>query len=551
MKPLRVLGLLLPVLAATAWLCWPRAPRPATGMPAMAVDAPEASGSEDRPAAAGAAPALAGHADSSARARIAASAPAECEWELAMASVAMEGAASAPPPAGTPPEFDASSDCRLAGRIVAHGARATLALRSGMDAGRRVEVGEDGTFEIHGLAPGRVVVRIEAGPQVAERMVELSAAGSDPEWLELDFAATGSALVRVFDHLGNPVEGASLRLDGGEARTDADGRARLERAPLGRAWCEAIHGEHARRGFALQVVPESSTQVEERVELAPGSHVEIAVEGDFGDARLAVVVVPTVAKGGPSEAQLSVPWWTFEPLQLARGDRHWLGQLPSGRHIVVPYLDGVRQRGKHAIVDLPVGRLRVARLVLERPACDPLAGGPSCEGADRLAWRALDRWKKSAEDYELEAHSAGRLGLPASIGVAGVVRSDGSGRWCAPRHLLERGASLGWVACGERASTGLVLGPGLEPFGAPRPAAASGLVLQLPRELGDAWVRLRVDGAVRGALQVPPDGRLELPGLRGLWRARLAGGTPATTRTTMASSASASPALFAGGGDGD
>jgi hypothetical protein len=76
-------------------------------------------------------------------------------------------------------------------------------------------------------------------------------------------------------------------------------------------------------------------------------------------------------------------------------------------------------------------------------------------------------------------------------------------------------------------------------------------VLQLPRELGDAWVRLRVDGAVRGARQVPPDGRLELPELRGLWRARLSGGAPATTRTTTASSASPSPALFGGGGDGD
>jgi len=374
MKSRHLLALLLPALGAALWLAWPRAAASTSDASALAVEAPSRSGPVELADGTSLAATRAGAADTGGRKRGAAPSPGECEWELALTSVALDRAAGSPPPSGAPPALDSSAECTLAGRVVAPGARATVTLRSGVDAGRSIEVGDDGTFEVHDLNPGRVVVRVEAGRQVAERMVELSASGSAPERLELDFAATGSAIVRVLDHLGEPLEDVPLRLDGREQRTDADGRARLERAALGPAWCEASHGEYARMGFTLQVEPDSSAQVEERVELVPGAHVEIAVEGDFGDAELLVAVVPSVAKGGPSEAQLAVPWWTFEPLRLARGDKHWLSQLPPGRHIVVPYLDGVRQRGKHAIVDLPVGRLRVARLVLDRPACDPLAG---------------------------------------------------------------------------------------------------------------------------------------------------------------------------------
>jgi|GEM_PF-2668236 len=544
MKPHRLLGLLLPVLGALAWLAWPRVAEQRTSAPVFVADAPPSDESTALPDGGGFAAPRDEDLAANARTRGAAPAPKDCEWELALTSVGLDGAAASPPPAGPPPEFDASANCRLSGRVVALGARATLTLRSGVDAGRRIAIGDDGSFEVHDLNPGRVVVRVEAGLHVAERMVELSSSGPVPEHLEVDFGTTGTAIVRVLDHLKNPVEGVQLRLDGRELATDADGRARLEQAALGTAWCEASHGEYARQGFALQVERESSTQLDKVVELVPGAHVEVSVEGDFGDAELVVVVVPSVARGGPSEAQLAVPWWTFEPLRLARGDKHWLSQLPSGRHIVVPYLDGVRQRGKHAIVDLPVGRLRVARLVLGRPTCDLLAGQPGCDGPDHLAWRALDRWKKSAEDYDLDAHAAGRLGLVASIGVAGRVRGDGTGRWCAPRHLLERGALLGWTTCGGRASTGLQLGPALEAFADPIAPAERGLVLDLPRELAGAALRLRIDGGVRGSLLVPADARLELADLRGLWRARLSGGTPTTTRTTTASSSSPSPADF-------
>ncbi len=544
MKLRSMLGVLMPVLGAVAWLTWPRLAEPRTSAPVFVVDAPP---SDAPTAASGGGVALTQHDEAfavGARTRMAAPAPQDCAWELALTSVALDGAAASPPPAGPPPAFDASATCSMHGRVLAPGARATLTLRSGVDAGRRVAIGDDGSFEVHDLNPGRVVVRVEAGAHVAERMVELSNSGPVPEHFEVDFRTSGTAIVRVLDHLKNPVEGVQLRLDGRELTTDADGRARLEQAALGKAWCEASHGEYARQGFTLQVEPESSTQLDKVVELVPGAHVEVSVEGDFGDAELVVVVVPSVAKGGPSDTQLAVPWWTFEPLRLARGDKHWLSQLPSGRHIVVPYLDGVRQRGKHAIVDLPVGRLRVARLLLGRPTCDLLAGRPGCDGPDHLAWRALDRWKKSAEDYDLDAHAAGRLGLVASIGVAGRVRGDGTGRWCAPRHLLERGALLGWTTCSGRASTGLQLGPALEAFGDPIAPAERGLVLDLPRELAGAALRLRIDGGVRGSLLVPADARLELPDLRGLWRARLSGGTPTTTRTTTASSSSPSPADF-------
>jgi len=85
----------------------------------------------------------------------------------------------------------------------------------------------------------------------------------------------------------------------------------------------------------------------------------------------------------------------------------------------------------------------------------------------------------------------------------------------------------------------------MEAFGDAPAAAAKGLVLDLPPELAGEALRLRVDGGVRGSLLVPEDARLELAELRGLWRARLSGGTPATARTTLASSTSPAPARFA------
>ena len=452
-----------------------------------------------------------------------------CDWDLAVSRLDdPEDPLGVPSRPGVAPDFDPHAVCRLSGRIVAPRAAAQVRIATGIDAGRRVELDEDGWFELVDLHPGRVVVRVEgANGLVAERMVELATNGSMPDELLLDFTRPGVAALRLVDHQGKPLADTDVKVDGRMARTDSDGRARVAGLPQGEAWCEIRHGDHARRGEAVPVVvedPDGPPAQPEQIALLPGSRLEIQLDAETEPRDLLqVVVVPSLGRNAPEPALLGVPWWTWEPLAIPAGEKAWIGQLPPGRYTVVPYVNGAVQRAKRTLVDLPQGRLRNVHISLGSPDCNMVRAG-ACEGAATIHWRTANRYQKSADDYDLETLTTARLGLPASPGVGGVLRPDAKGIFCVPRGLYERGAQWSWSTCGAGfASAAQVFGPTMEDYRDPVEAQPGSLVVELPAMCAGGQLRLRMDGAPRPPAAVEADGRVELGELHGLWRLVLAG----------------------------
>lgn len=420
-------------------------------------------------------------------------------------------------------DLDPLAVCVLTGRIAGVPVGTEVSIVSGVDAGRRSLLQADGSFELRALHPGRAVVRITAATRTAERLVELTPSASTPRALELDFSQTGTAWVRVDDHFGRPVANAQVRVDGWDRRTDADGHVRLTGAPLGDAWCEVRHGEHARlaRAVPVSIDPQHETELV----LSPGAQIEVQVQAQLDERdELYIAVAPALGRAGPTELQLQVPWWSYEPLRMHAGETAWIQQLPPGRYVVVPFVNGVRFARGSVYVDLPAGRLRTARIQLPRPEVTRIAG-PACEPAPTLAWRAQDRLRKHASDFELEALAAGRLGLTASPGVAGTLAGETRGSWFVPRDLLERGAAWAWTLCRERGSEMRLLGPSMSDYATTEPGPNGTTVVELPASCRGLQVRVCVEGREARVVNVPADGSVDLGHLSGLYRVHLSGRT--------------------------
>lgn len=449
-----------------------------------------------------------------------------CDYDLAVSRLDDPddplGVPSRPGPA---PDFDPQAVCRLHGRVVAPRGSAVVSMAAGLDAGRRIELDEDGWFELVDLHPGRAVVRIEgSGGMVAERLVELAADGSTPEELLVDFTRLGTAALRLVDHQGKPLAEVDVKLDGRVARTDAQGVARVAGLPLGEAWCEIRHGDHARRGESVPVLAQGAEGEPALVALLPGSRLEIQLDAEVEPRDLLqVAVVPALGRNMPEPALLGVPWWTWEPLAIPAGEKAWIAQLPPGRYTVVVFVNGAVQRSKRTLVDLPPGRMRNVHISLGRPECKLVRTG-TCAGAATIHWRTANRYQKNADDYDLDGQAAARLGLPASPGVRGTLQGDAKGVFCVPRGLYERGAQWSWSTCGAGyASAAQLFGPSMDDYRDPVEALPGPVVVELPEVCAGRELRLRVDGAPRAPATVDADARVDLGELHGLWRLVLSG----------------------------
>lgn len=533
---------LLPLLAAAVGAAWwatgyeAAAPAPVVGV--AAVDDAPSDGAET-PLSPGGAPGLPSAKDApKSRTQAAAQRPAvhplrtPCDFDLSVARIDdADDPLGVPPRPGLAPMFDPSAVCRLSGRVVAPEGGAQVALATGLDAGRRVELDADGWFELGDLHPGRVLVRVEAaGGRVAERMMLLGASGSKPEELIVDFTRAGTAALRLLDHKGAPMPDTDLRLDGRVARTDATGRVRLAKAPLGEAWCEIVHGDWARRGQGVPVSADGDECAD--VALLPGAQIELQLDAQCNPRDLLqVAVVPVFGRSGPGQDIVDTPWWTYQPLAIPAGEKAWFRQLPAGRYSLVPFVNGALQRGKSVQVDVSPGRMRTAHIDLGSPECQ-MVRAPNCDAGAMIVWRTANRLQKCADDYEVDSLNFGYLGIPASPGIGGVAHADSRGAFCLPRSLFDFGAQWSWSTCGSGfASAPQMLVPAMPDYRESVEAQPGPLVVELPPECAGHELRVCMEGAARPPQPVGADASIDLGELHGLWRLTLRGKTlqkPAT-----------------------
>ena len=551
MRKLVVAGLAA-ALAGAAW--WATGGDTPTRTPAAGLEGPEPAVAQVEPAAApdpaaGPSDAAQPASRSAAAAQQTAAHPMRmpCDYDLAVARIDdADDPLGVPPRPGQVPQFDPAATCRLSGRVQLRRGQAAVRIATGIDAGRRVETDEQGWFELPDLHPGRIVVRIEGdGGNVAERMIHLAVGESTPGDLLVDFTRTGRATLRLVDHVGAPLADTDLRIDGRVARTGADGRAVVDGLPLGEAWCEVVHGDHARLCQAVPVRPRDEEAEDAVLALQPGSQVEVLLDADC-DPRdlLQIVVVPSIGYSGPGPELLAVPWWTWQPLAIPAGEKAYVRQLPAGRYRIVPYCNGAPQRGKVALVELPAGRMRNVRIDLGRPETE-MVHVSGCDASPTIAWRTANRFQKSADDYGIDTSSAGRLGILASPGTGGLLQGDARGRVHVPAALAQHGATWCWSSCGAGfASAPQLLVPSMPGFREAVEALPGSFELELPAECAGRELRLRFEGAARKPFVVGADARIDLGELHGLWRLTLTGRDLAKPATIVVAANGRTSATF-------
>jgi hypothetical protein len=325
--------------------------------------------------------------------------------------------------------------------------------------GARALAGADGRFRIAGLAPGAYDLRAAAPGRSPAFLPGVTVAAGQRFSVEVPLAGTGAIEGVVRNDAGAPLASARVRvvlrgdgLSGAaplEARTDFDGRYRIDGLEIGRAElvahqegvalgvARAIRVAEGRAGRADFFLPEAGFLV-----------------GGVGPAKGPCSVIATPMKAGLGTAQSA--------RTLADGNGHFRLAVPAGEYRVhAAPADAVRTdlRVTPAFATVQAGRTTRLELAPAAPSdasgLDILVlepGGAPSPGAVVTIARAGDDRVALATT----AGEDGRVTLDAAIGLAGrpvSLRARNGGR---------TGGWTGTLEPGETATVGLSPGGAVE-----------------------------------------------------------------------------------------
>jgi hypothetical protein len=408
----------------------------------------------------------------------------------------------------------------------AAGAQVTLFAHGTREAVARAGAGEDGRFAVRGLAPGAYDVLAEA-PGVSPAWtpgVTLAPGARFP--LRLALAATGAVDGTVVDPAGRALAGVAVRAvvrgDGppassaAEARTDFEGRFRLEGLWVGRAEIVARQ-EHVPLGVsaAVQVAAGRASRLELVLPEAGALSGRISAAGE---ARPRGTTAVAVAMGaGPGTLQVA--------RAAADADGSYLLALPAGEYRVYAEPGGAASGGLRAapaFARVTAGRTARLDLALPAPAreagveilvLEP-GGAPSPGALVTLA---------RPDDGRIALASAagedGRIAVAAGMGMAGrrvTIRARAGGRTGAETLDLPPAGTVTVRLSPAGAVHGVVRGAGATGFTvevSAQPAEGSWRTLDVHRfvggrfELGDLppeplRLSVRADDGRRGSAEV-------------------------------------------------
>jgi len=170
---------------------------------------------------------------------------------------------------------------------------------------KQVSVDTSGNYELSGLAPGKLGITVESGPNRMNKMVTLAPGGS----LQVDFSDEGGfVLTGVVRRGPTPVAGAtiSVSLPQGDSKsvdTDGSGRFRLSGIPAGQTTVTAIAPED------VSIARKRLRAMENRAILVQQ---DTEIDIDFG-AGVIGGLVPEAFRG-QKDLRITVYRWIEEPV---------------------------------------------------------------------------------------------------------------------------------------------------------------------------------------------------------------------------------------------
>ncbi|MCP3914590.1 MAG: carboxypeptidase regulatory-like domain-containing protein [bacterium] len=231
------------------------------------------------------------------------------------------------------PALGSGANARIRGSVLApngSGLAATITFEHGPNAGRVLTCDSSGAFGASDLHQGYSVVRIEArGVGMSEREVLLRQLSETP--LNVTFGRPASVAGIVKDRKGEPIVGATVRLDGGESTTDDEGTFYFPQVTAGAVlavvkkpgytmYRETVHLE---AGGAIQRDRMTFT-------LLPAASLDVSIQERLGTGPAQLYMFP--AGGQPANTgvgQRSFPWHEVNPTSIPPGGSVSIDGLPD------------------------------------------------------------------------------------------------------------------------------------------------------------------------------------------------------------------------------
>lgn len=334
------------------------------------------------------------------------------------------------------PAVGTGATARLRGHLFGpdgRGLEGSVTFVAGTNEGRVLRCDATGEYGAADLYAGLGVVRCQTNHgYVAEREVRLRP--RTEEVLTVGFGHPASVYGAVVDGENMPIEGADVRLDGLETRTDERGEFHFPSVASGSALAIV-----SKPGFATyrEVVPIPRGRVVEagrlRFRLEPGASLEITVLEIVGAREQAeVYLIPTGGQPVNREAgQRTFPWYRVNPVRIHPGGTALVEDLPEGRVALMLFHSGAVANPRQSAVKLSRGSKR--QVVLHLEPAQQLRGRVLREGNPVSgAWATLEAPDRTGAT--IAALAAGPEILQSMVlphVAAGVqrVRTDDSGRF--------------------------------------------------------------------------------------------------------------------------
>ena len=291
-------------------------------------------------------------------------------------------------------EVHLAAEVRVAGLVLEGGKPVAGATVARIDArpAPSATTGDDGAFELHGLGPGKVVIRAgRDGHQSAPMPLDLGKGPRDD--LVLKLRAPCVPTLRVVDEAGRPVAGARVRLWAGRPVPDrwarwrdaAGGSVQVDDLPLVPVTARATARHHLDVEVPVPAQPGAETVT---LTLRTEYDLHIQIRDRAGAAVVGGGVAPSVLVH-----PLAGPHHFDEGHAFEKGER-WLTvrDLPAGPYLVaVTYM-----RGDRVVAPVRIAIPQVTRLVLHAAPTAPLAGRVVDAGGAPVAHLILTLTRRSA-----------------------------------------------------------------------------------------------------------------------------------------------------------
>lgn len=421
------------------------------------------------------------------------------------------------------PPLGSGRTARLAGRIAkvrGEPAEATIEFMVGPNQGRILQTDADGAFGANDLYPGIDIVEI-SGPGLLGARREVILRQDDERLLNVSFARPAALSGEVVDESGEPVEGATVRVDGHTTTTDQAGAFYYDRVAPGSTLLEITHPGFASQRDTLRVMQGSTTSLGTiKYVLDRGCVLDLIADLGVGEGDVEVYLMPT-----GSGMQRKFPWHLVNPIRMSTGQAK-ISELPPGPLLIRAYRAGAQARPVVTPVNLNPGQKHVIDLNFE--AAPVLAGsvledGKLVSGA-RVELVAADPVRASTAHYRENAFYLEADVFPLLPPARQTVSTGSSGRFLLTRWQQTSAYRMVRATSPDGRSWAMAaVGPtdesvtlNLEPI----EAGAGSVRIELPGRFQAIPISLIVSGQPRPTFELPPDRQLEVTDLReGTWTA--------------------------------